>query len=228
MGADDVSTDDLWVAHRASVASIVWSVLAGTTMIVLGVQSSTVLVAVGAVGDVDGVGSVALVHHFAHGLRHAELDDRFERRAHRIVTVGLVIVGVATVAVSIVRLAVGTASDAGAPATIVAGVSAIVLALLAAVKVRVGRRIPSHALVADGQRVGDRRGRSGRRLRRSIGHDRARRALGRPGRGDGRRGGRDRARDPIVEHADRLNAALGPLPLVRKETGSGALGGSKS
>jgi divalent metal cation (Fe/Co/Zn/Cd) transporter len=151
MGADDASTDDLRVAHRASVASIVWSAVAGTAMIVIGgLQSSTVLVAVGAVGYVDGVGSVALVHHFAHGLRHAELDDRFERRAHRIVTVGLLIVGVATGAVSIVRLAAGTVSDAGAAATIVAGASAIVLAALATIKVRVGRRIPSHALVADG------------------------------------------------------------------------------
>jgi divalent metal cation (Fe/Co/Zn/Cd) transporter len=151
MPTDDVSTDDLRVAHRASIASIVWSALAGTTMIVLGVlQSSTVLVAVGAVGYVDGVGSVALVHHFAHGLRHAELDDRFERRAHRIVTVGLLIVGIATVAVSAVRLASDVKSDAGAVGIAVAGVSAAVLAVLATIKVRVGRRIPSHALVADG------------------------------------------------------------------------------
>lgn len=151
MPADATNHDDLRLAHRASIASIVWSALAGTTMIVIGVvQSSVVLVAVGAVGYVDGIGSIALVHHFAHGVRHAELDDRFERRAHRIVTAGLLIVGLATVVVSAARLATSTTSDAGPFGVLVAGISAFVLAFLAGTKVRVGRRIRSHALVADG------------------------------------------------------------------------------
>lgn len=152
MATDEYTATDLRIARRASLLSIGWSALAGTTMIVVGVmQSTTALVAVGGVGYVDGVGSLALMHHFAHGLRHAALDDRFERRAHRLVTVGLFVVGAATVAASTVRLAVGATSDGGRFGVVVAGLSALVLAVLAVVKVRVGRRIPSPALVADGR-----------------------------------------------------------------------------
>lgn len=151
MPADTATPNDLRRARRASALSIAWSLLAGSAMIAVGALSaSTVLVAVGAVAYVDGVGSVALAHHFTHGLRHAGLDDRFERRAHRIVTAGLLSVGVATVAVSGARLVGGSTGDASAFGVIVAATSAAMLTMLATAKVRIGRRISSRALVADG------------------------------------------------------------------------------
>ncbi len=151
MPTDD-SNRDIRSAHRASVLSIAWTVLAGSLLVVIGArQSSTALVAVGAVGFVDAIGSVALAHHFARALRHDRLDDRFERRAHRIVTVGLLVVGGATIAVSVVRLAGGATGGDALAGSVVAGASAVVLAVLARVKMRVGRRVPSPALVADGR-----------------------------------------------------------------------------
>src|SRR4051794_19281420 len=95
-------------ARRVSEVSGAWSVLASTAAIIIGIAAqSSALVAFGAVGYVDMVGSIALVHHFRHAQRTDALSDHFEQRAHRIVTIGLLSVGVAAVVVSGVRLIAG-------------------------------------------------------------------------------------------------------------------------
>jgi len=111
--------------------------------------ASLALIVFGAVGYVDLVGSVALVHHFRHAAHH-ELSDRFERRAHRIVTAGLLAVGVASVVVSIGRLVARETSEVSAFAVVLAGVSMVALAILALAKVVIAARVPSGALRSDG------------------------------------------------------------------------------
>jgi hypothetical protein len=75
---------------RVSEISIAWTLVGSCLAIAFGVRSeSAALIAFGAVGLVDLVGSVALVHHFRHALRTDALSDHFEQRAHRIVIFGL-------------------------------------------------------------------------------------------------------------------------------------------
>jgi divalent metal cation (Fe/Co/Zn/Cd) transporter len=137
-------------ARRVSEAAVAWTVTASTLAIFLGVTSASIaLVAFGAVGFVDAAGSVALAHHFRHGLKN-DLEDRFERRAHRIVAVGLVSVGGATIVVSAARLVGGRAPDVSAAAVVLAAVSSLALVVLSVRKRAIGRRVPSAALMADG------------------------------------------------------------------------------
>jgi divalent metal cation (Fe/Co/Zn/Cd) transporter len=138
-------------ARRVSITSVVWTVIASSVAIVLGISSgSLVLVVFGAVGYVDAVGSMALAHHFHHALRHHGLVDRFERRAHLIVSIGLVIVGAGAAVVSVVRLATGARGDASVIGAAVAAISLAALALLSTRKLWLARRVASVALRADG------------------------------------------------------------------------------
>jgi divalent metal cation (Fe/Co/Zn/Cd) transporter len=66
------------------------------------------------------------------------------------VTVGLVVVAAATMAESLVRVASRSSGDHSLIGTAVAASSVVVLTSLARRKVRLGRAIPSKALVADG------------------------------------------------------------------------------
>jgi divalent metal cation (Fe/Co/Zn/Cd) transporter len=138
-------------AYRVSLASVVFSLIASTLAIAIGVGSSIVLVAFGAIGFVDAFGSVALTYHFRHALHHEAISERFERFAHRAVRIGLTVVGVATVAVSVVRLAMADSSSPPAGGGALAAVSLVVLALLSSQKRRLGREIESKALLADGR-----------------------------------------------------------------------------
>jgi divalent metal cation (Fe/Co/Zn/Cd) transporter len=148
-------TNDFLAARRVSEISVVWTVLAGVLSIVLGVaDGSGALVVFGAIGFVDAIGSVALVHHFHHGMRHEELLDRFEQRAHRIVRFGLVAVGIAAVMVNGARLLAGNGSDASGAAAVLAGVSLVVLTILSLTKILIASRVASPALRADGQLSG--------------------------------------------------------------------------
>jgi divalent metal cation (Fe/Co/Zn/Cd) transporter len=136
---------------RASVASLTWTFLASSTAIGLGLaRNSLVLVAFGAVGLLDAVGSFTLVVHFRHALRNDDLSERHERIALRVITIGMIVVGVLTIAQGIHRLADHGEAEGVPAGTVLAGASAVVLATLAARKLLVGRQIPSPALRADG------------------------------------------------------------------------------
>ena len=137
--------------RRVSEFSVAWTIFASTIAIVLGAASGgIVLVAFGAVGYVDALGSIALVHHFRHGQKRAALEDRFERRAHRVVTIGLLSVGTATVVASVQRLVVHASPDPAAGSVLIAALSIVVLTILARRKRVIAREIPSPALAADG------------------------------------------------------------------------------
>ena len=118
-------------ALRVSVQSIAWTVVASTASVALGVRTGTaMLVAFGAIGIVDAVGSLALAQNFHHGLGHDALSEHLERFAHLVVLAGLLAVGYASVLGGVLRL---TADPAGggsdAAATVVVGCVAVALAI---------------------------------------------------------------------------------------------------
>jgi divalent metal cation (Fe/Co/Zn/Cd) transporter len=140
-------------AHAAlvvSIQSVVWTVGSSTAAIALGItENSAVLVAFGAIGCVDAIGSLALVHHFGHGLRNDGLSDHLEMVAHRVVLVGLFAVGCAAIIGGAIRLASGQSGEGATPAVLLAIVSLIALIVLAQRKRAIARRISSNALLSD-------------------------------------------------------------------------------
>lgn len=151
MPHDDSTTEDLARGVRVSSLSIAWTVVASTVSIVAGLGASDlVLVAFGCTGLLDAAGSVALVVHFRHALRHETFSVRHERIAFLVVNGGLVVVAIATMTESVRRLVTGTHGDGTSLGVATAAASAVVLTVLARRKLVLGRSIPSHALVADG------------------------------------------------------------------------------
>ena len=139
-------------AWAVSIVSVAWTVVSGAAAIALGIASrSAVLVAFGAIGFVDAAGSVALVYHFHHAMRHDALAEHLERIAHRVVVAGLFLVGLGAVIGGIVRLATGAAADTSFVGTGLAAVALVVLAVLSTRKQRIARRVGSPALLADGR-----------------------------------------------------------------------------
>ncbi|MDQ1479733.1 MAG: hypothetical protein QOI44_594 [Actinomycetota bacterium] len=142
-------------AWLVSLQSVVWTVVASSIAIALGITGdSAVLIAFGAIGFVDAVGSIALVYHFRHALKHDEISDRLEKVAHRVVLIGLFVVGAGAVVLGCGRLAVRSAGGSSDAGTALAAVSLAVLIALSARKQSLGRRVGSDALVADGRLSG--------------------------------------------------------------------------
>jgi divalent metal cation (Fe/Co/Zn/Cd) transporter len=136
---------------RVSTVSIAWTVLASSVSIAIGVTASNlVLIAFGCTGLLDAAGSVALVIHFRHALKHETFSERHEHIAFLVVTSGLVVVALATAIESLDRLLTKTQGGESVAGIGVAASSIVVLAVLARRKIALGRAIPSQALVADG------------------------------------------------------------------------------
>lgn len=154
-GPDDMSDEmhrpRVRSALRVSILSLVWTLVSSVFAVIIGLHSRTsVLVAFGAVGVVDAIGSATLSVHFWHGLRHDELSERLERLSHQIVLTGLLVVGSAAVLGGVLRLVLRSSHGSSATGVTLAGVSFVVLVILAGRKVRVARRIASEALRSDG------------------------------------------------------------------------------
>jgi divalent metal cation (Fe/Co/Zn/Cd) transporter len=129
----------------------VFTLATSAAAVALGIATSTiVLIAFGAIGLLDAIGSVALAYHFKHGLRHEQLSEELERVAHRIVLVGLLVVGASAVVAGVTRLALEQSSSSTAAGTALAAVSLFILATFALRKTVVARRIGSAALRSDG------------------------------------------------------------------------------
>ena len=142
---------DVNSALLVSVQSVAWTVAASTAAVAIGMQSGTaVLVAFGAIGIVDAIGSIALVYHFQHGLRHDELSEELERLAHRVVLVGLFVVGCAAIIGGLVRLTIDQSSDPSYVGVALAAASLVALIGLSVRKQQVARRVSSNALRSDG------------------------------------------------------------------------------
>jgi divalent metal cation (Fe/Co/Zn/Cd) transporter len=154
-GEPAMNRRDVGAAFWVSLLSVMWTTLSSALAVALGLRShQIVLVAFGAVGVVDAVGSVALTYHFRHALRHDQLSARFERVAHRVVLTGLTSVGSAAVAIGIARLITGNSSGSSNAGVVLAGVSLVVLLVLSRQKRRIARRIESSALRSDGHLSG--------------------------------------------------------------------------
>jgi divalent metal cation (Fe/Co/Zn/Cd) transporter len=131
--------------------SVVWTAVTSSIAIGVGISaSSVVLTAFGAVGGFDMAGSVALVVHFRHALRHEAISEGHERIAQLVVSLGLLTVGVATVVASAIRFAHDRHTAEPVAGLITTGASIVVLAYLGVRKRALGARIPSQALVTDG------------------------------------------------------------------------------
>ena len=136
---------------RVSALSIAWTLVSSAVSIVIGARSANLaLIAFGCTGLLDAAGSVALVVHFRHALKHETFSERHERVAFLIVTGGLVLVALTIVVESVSRLLTQTHGAETAAGIGVAAASVIVLAALSRRKVALGRAIPSQALFADG------------------------------------------------------------------------------
>ncbi len=124
--------------------------MASTAAVVLGLRDHSLsLVALGAIGLLDGAASTVLVLHFRHALRHEAPAPGRERLALRVVTTGMFVVAMATGAESVHRLlgdAAGHEVQAGA---VLAGLSVVALTSLSRWKRRVAKEIGSQALLAD-------------------------------------------------------------------------------
>lgn len=130
--------------------SLIWTVASGVAAATIGVLGgSLVLAAFGAIGLLDGIGSAALVVHFRHAVRHDTILESRERFTSLVVAAGMGLVGLATAAQSIHRLAVGSRAVSLPEGVALAAASAVVLAILAIGKRRIASRIPSRALLAD-------------------------------------------------------------------------------
>jgi divalent metal cation (Fe/Co/Zn/Cd) transporter len=133
-----------------SVASVVWTVVSSAAAIGIGLASgSLALLTFGLVGALDAAGSTSLVVHFRNALQHDALSERHERIALRIVSTGLIVVGIYGVAESAHRLVNRDHADASAAGIVVAAASTVVLGGLFLRKRQVAGAIPSRALHAD-------------------------------------------------------------------------------
>ncbi len=138
-------------AFTLSVQSVVWTVISSSLAVTFGIRSNTaVLVAFGAIGIVDAIGSIALAYHFHHGLRDDELSERLEKLAHRVVLLGLFVVGCSAIIGGVFRLRFPQTSNTSAIEVALAATSFVALVVLSVRKQRVARRIDSAALLSDG------------------------------------------------------------------------------
>lgn len=148
---ETMAPEHLRAGVRVSTASIVWTVAASVASVALGLGAkSLVLVAFGLTGLLDAAASATLVAHFRHALRHEAFSERHERRALRLVTVGLVVIGAFTAVESARRLMNREPSHAVPAGVALAALSVAVLGVLSVRKRRIASRIPSRALLADG------------------------------------------------------------------------------
>ena len=137
-------------AHRWSLATVLWTVVASAIAIAAGVAAgSLLLVAFGAIGTLDAIGSVVLVIHFRHALRHEAISARHERIALATIAAGMAFVALTTAVASGHRLIGHTGADSSPIGVSIAACSVVALAVLAGGKRRAGSRVASRALIAD-------------------------------------------------------------------------------
>ena len=147
---DFPSHEHLRAALRVSVLSVMWTVAASTVAIIAGIVAhALVLVVFGLTGVLDATGSWALALHFRHALAHASISEARERMALRLVSFGLLAIGVFTIEESTRRLVTGGEVHPTPVGIAVTAASIVVLGALTARKRTVSRLVKSQALLAD-------------------------------------------------------------------------------
>jgi divalent metal cation (Fe/Co/Zn/Cd) transporter len=140
----------LWSGLRVSILGAVWTLGASATGIWIGATlGSLSLIAFGGVGILDAAGSVTLAVHFRLTQTATHRAGQVERVAFHVITAGLIAVGLATGAVSVLHLVNHDGARQSLAGTLIAGLSVVVLSMLALRKRWLAVRIPSRALLAD-------------------------------------------------------------------------------
>lgn len=133
-------------AFQLEYATIAWNTLEGVVAIVAGLSAGSVaLVAFGLDSSVEVFASIVVVLE----LRGA--DRSGEHRAVRLIGVGYLVVGVYVAWDTITSIASSHRPDASALGIAFLAVTVVVMLLLAAGKLRVGRAIASPTVLADGR-----------------------------------------------------------------------------
>jgi divalent metal cation (Fe/Co/Zn/Cd) transporter len=148
--SESTGVDGFRAAATLSWASVAWTTVTTAAAVAAGVAANSLaLVMFGLTGALDAAGSVLIALHFAHATRQGIASAAREQQAHRVVSIGLVTLGVTTVALAAARLASGDAASESTPGVVLAAVSMIVLLGLAFGKRRLARAVGSPALAAD-------------------------------------------------------------------------------
>ena len=141
---------DLRRALIVSLVSTGWTTLTSTVGIALGIRTgSLALVAFGATGFVDAAGSALLAANFRNELSPAPRAEPNDRRAHVVISSGLVLVGAFAGGEAIDHLVTHRAGGGTTAGAVLAGLSAATLAVLASTKSRIAGRLGSAALRSD-------------------------------------------------------------------------------
>jgi divalent metal cation (Fe/Co/Zn/Cd) transporter len=137
-------------ALNISYLAVVWSIVAGTASIVVGVRStSTALIGTGTDVLADMLSSVFLVWRFRAELHGGRPGHDIERRAHLVASLALLVVAAGVAAGAVAHLVAGSGARVEVAGVAVAAASVVVLPVLAAVKLRIAAAVPSPALRAD-------------------------------------------------------------------------------
>jgi divalent metal cation (Fe/Co/Zn/Cd) transporter len=133
-------------AFQLEYITIAWNTLEGLVAIIAGVTAGSVaLVAFGLDSSVEVFASIVVVLE----LRGA--DRSGERRALRLIGVGYLVVGVYVAWDTVTSIASGHRPDASPVGIVFLAVTVLVMLLLAAGKLRVGRAMDSPTVLADGR-----------------------------------------------------------------------------
>ena len=145
-----LSRDGLRAAFRVSATSVAWTVAASAAAIVAGIMAhALVLVVFGLTGVLDAAGSWALALHFKHALKHEAISPSRERLALRIVSIGLVSIGLFAIEESTRRLIARSGARSSLVGVVITAVSIVALTVLTVWKRAIARRVKSGALWAD-------------------------------------------------------------------------------
>jgi divalent metal cation (Fe/Co/Zn/Cd) transporter len=144
------SPEHLRAAFRVSVLSVAWTVAASATAIGSGIAAhALVLIVFGLTGVLDAAGSWTLALHFRHALKHETISVAREELALRVVSIGLLTIGLFTLEESARRLATGSEATSSAVGIAITAASIVVLSGLTARKRWTARLVRSNALLAD-------------------------------------------------------------------------------
>jgi hypothetical protein len=143
--------DDLRAGVRLSLMTIVWNVIAGGAAVLTAVAiGSLSLAGFGLNAALDSIASAALVWRFATEARNPSRGHHLEGVTVRIVGATLIVVALYVGVQAVRSLRSHSGSDASIVALVIAGLSLLVLPILAFAKLRLAGRLKSRALRGDG------------------------------------------------------------------------------
>lgn len=150
MSTPNPQPEHLRAAFWVSVLSVAWTIAASTAAIVAGILAhALMLIAFGLTGVLDAAGSWALALHFRHDLAHETVSEKRERIALRVVSFGLISIGLFTIEESTRRLVTGSHARASAFGVAITALSILALTALTMRKRTAARLVDSRALLAD-------------------------------------------------------------------------------